>query len=622
MKTLVVAGLSGGSRSREVLRRAADFTHRLPDGELLAVHVMNSAALADVGPADLASLRAAVELAGGSFHSVVGADPAGALVDFVRAAGAAFVVIGATPVSFRSLSLRTLFRRPIGRSVLRRARDFDVIEVLASTDLRDPTDQRQRGIGRARRWVGLGTAVVIVAVLTWILTATDGRVSLAGDVSLYLLAVVVVALIGGFPPAAVCGVLAALALNWFFTPPLHTLTVTEPSNIVALVVFLLVALLVSRVVDTSARRSLLAARAGAEAETMSALAGTVLRGSDALSALLDRARETFGMRSAALLEPDSSGWQVLAVSGPNPPEAPAGADHVADLVDGRVLALAGRPLADADRRLLGAFVAQVAVAYRERTLVQAAASVALLEQNERTRTALLNAVSHDLRTPIAAAKASVSSLLAADVTWSPADRTELLTSADDALDRLTDLVTNLLDLSRLQAGALPVLLGAVGLDDVVSRALDHALPSAGDGGARVRVDVPAGLPEVSVDAGLLERVVANLIQNALRYSDPADPVEVVGVVRGQRVELRVIDHGPGIPAESVERIFAPFQRLGDASSDGDGIGLGLAIVRGFTGAMGGSVTAEQTPGGGATMVVALTRADSDSMVESNDRQKP
>jgi two-component system sensor histidine kinase KdpD len=264
--------------------------------------------------------------------------------------------------------------------------------------------------------------------------------------------------------------------------------------------------------------------------------------------------------------------------------------------------LRGRSLPAEDQRVLSAFAAQVGVAYRQVELAAAAAAVEPLAESERQRTALLNAVSHDLRTPLAAAKAAVTSLRAPDIAWGDAQRRELLGTADGALDRLTELVTNLLDLSRLQAGVLPVLRAPVGLDDVVSRALDHS------GATDVEVDVPPDLPEVVADAGLLERVIANLVQNALRYSPVGQPVRLAGSAHGDRVELRVVDRGPGIPADAVATLFEPFQRQGDTPGPGIGVGLGLAIARGFATAMGGTVTADETPGGGATLVVTLQAA--------------
>jgi two-component system sensor histidine kinase KdpD len=217
------------------------------------------------------------------------------------------------------------------------------------------------------------------------------------------------------------------------------------------------------------------------------------------------------------------------------------------------------------------------------------------------RTALLNAVSHDLRTPIAAAKAAVSSLSSPDIHWNEQDQQELLASADSALDRLTALVTNLLDLSRLQSGVLSVTARSVGVEDVVSRALDHAA-----NGRDVDIDVPPTLPEVRADPGLLERVIANLVENAIRYNPADQPVRIAASTYRGMVEVRIIDRGRGIPPEERDGAFAPFQRRDDhATSAGAGVGLGLAIARGFVEAMHGNLTLDDTPGGGLTAVIAL-----------------
>ncbi|MDQ1732135.1 MAG: two-component system, OmpR family, sensor histidine kinase KdpD, partial [Pseudonocardiales bacterium] len=269
-----------------------------------------------------------------------------------------------------------------------------------------------------------------------------------------------------------------------------------------------------------------------------------------------------------------------------------------------VLVLRGRSLAAEDQRMLAAFATEVAVAFKQRRLSEQAQEAAELAQSDRARTALLNAVSHDLRTPIASAKAAVSSLRSRDVAWSEQDRQELLADADSALDRLTSLVTNLLDLSRLQAGALSVRATPVGLDDVVSRTL-----ASTDRGERVHIDVSQDLPAVLADAGLLERALANLVENAQRYSPPDQPVRVAASSHDDRVELRIIDRGPGIPEKARETVFAPFQRRDDrAVSTGAGVGLGLAIARGFIEAMGGSIALEDTPGGGLMVSITLPAA--------------
>ncbi|MEO6887194.1 MAG: ATP-binding protein, partial [Jatrophihabitantaceae bacterium] len=436
------------------------------------------------------------------------------------------------------------------------------------------------------------------------LTTTRSEISLAADVSIYLLLVIVTSMVGGFYPALLAAIAGSLLLNYYFAPPIHTFTIARGENILALLTFLLAAALVSRIVDTSARRSAQATRSRAEAETLSALAGSLLRGEQALPALLERVQETFAMQSVSLLTRSTGPWSVLATVGTDAPLSPSDGDCTTEVDEGQMLVLRGHRLPAEDQRLLTAFAAQVAVAYRQRALAEAARAIEPLAESERARTALLNAVSHDLRTPIASAKAAVSSLRSADVVWSAEDRDELLASADDSLDRLTDLVTNLLDLSRLQAGVLPVLATRVGVDDVLARALDHAAP----GSAKIDVDIPTDLPDVLADAGLLERVLANLVQNALRYAPDRTSVRVAASAYGGYVEVRVVDHGPGIARADADAVFSAFQRRDDTPAHGAGVGLGLAIARGFTDSMGGSVQAEETPGGGATLVVRLAIA--------------
>ena len=270
-------------------------------------------------------------------------------------------------------------------------------------------------------------------------------------------------------------------------------------------------------------------------------------------------------------------------------------------VDGELtLQLRGRTLAASDRRIVEAFAAQVAVALRQERLAAEAATARPLAEADRMRTALLAAVSHDLRTPLASAKASVASLRSADVHFDEDDRAELLATAGESLDRLERLVTNLLDMSRLQAGALGVTLLAVGAEEVVPRALDDLGPA----GRTVRAIVPDDLPVLLADPGLLERVLVNLVGNALRYSPPGRPPVVTASTLGDMMALRVVDHGPGIPEDRWNDVFLPFQRLGDRDNH-TGVGLGLALSRGLTEAMGGTLTPEETPGGGLTMVLAL-----------------
>jgi two-component system sensor histidine kinase KdpD len=265
--------------------------------------------------------------------------------------------------------------------------------------------------------------------------------------------------------------------------------------------------------------------------------------------------------------------------------------------------LSGREVLAADRRILDAFAAQLEATLVQQELRATAASIRPLEQADRLRSALLAAVGHDLRTPLAAATAAVSSLRSTDVTWSDNDREELLTTAEESLQRLAGLVSDLLDASRVEAGVLPISLAVVGLDEIVPLALDDLAVAPG----RITVEVASDLPAVLCDPVLVQRVLVNLLSNALRYS-PSAPLLITGSSFARRVELRVIDRGPGIHPDKLAEAFQPFQRLGDLDNT-TGVGLGLSLSKGFMEAMGGSLDAEDSPGGGLTMVISLAVGD-------------
>jgi two-component system sensor histidine kinase KdpD len=601
----VVVALTGGPEGETLVRRAARVAARSSSGDLLAVHVTRSDGLTGASPADLASQRRVVESLGGSYHQVVGDDVAAALLDFARAENATQLILGAS----RRSRLSALLTGPgIGAAAIREAGDMDVHLVPHPEVGKGRGLPRLHGsLTRRRRLQGFGLALLLPPLLTVLLATQRDDLNLVSDVLLFLLAVVVVALVGGALPAVLAAISGSLLLNYYFAPPLHTLTIAETNNSLAIGVFVLVAALVSSVVDVAARRTRQAARATAEAEMLGTLAGSILRGETGVPALLERVREAFGLSSVTLLEKPreasrgpNTAWTVIATAGTDGCQKPQDADNEVPAGESFVLALRGRPLQAEDQRLVGAFAAQAAVVVERSRLAEAAAAAVPLAATDRMRTALLAAVGHDLRTPLASAKAAVTSLRSTEIAWSPADRHDLLLTADESLDRLARLVDNLLDMSRLNAGAMTVLSRPVALDEVVPLALDDLGPPA----RRVVVHVPDDLPAVLADPGLLERVVANLVGNALRYSPEASPPILTGSTLGGRVELRVIDRGPGIPAAELDQVFAPFQRLGDTDNT-TGIGLGLALSRGLTEAMGGTLTPEETPGGGLTMVVSL-----------------
>ena len=455
------------------------------------------------------------------------------------------------------------------------------------------------GIGGRRLLAGIMILAAGLPLLTAALVAGQQRLSLADDLLIYLVAVVAVAVVGGFWPAVLAAVTSSLLLNWYFTRPVHTLTIADPQNLLALLLFVTVAVTVSSVVHLAAHRALQARRSNQEAAELLALAQTVLGGADTPAAVLGHLTATLGGR-AELLEQAGGQWVRVAGSGTAPP----GAVSVRVRARPGLALVVSAPSRPATARLLDGFAAQAAAALdRDRLRTQAAQAEALAEGN-RMRTALLAAVSHDLRTPLASIKASVSTLRQTDVQWTPADEAALLATIEQGADRLDALIGNLLDMSRLSAGSLQPFLRPTAIDEVAPVALRGL-----DAGGTVRLFVGDRLPLVRTDPGLLERVLANLFANALAYSPPGRPPALHARPAGDSVILEIADHGPGVPDALKERMFEPFERLDagrrEARAAANGVGLGLAVVKGFLDTMGGSVAAADTPGGGLTMRVTL-----------------
>ncbi|MFB7085347.1 ATP-binding protein [Streptomyces sp. NPDC056296] len=597
----IVVGLTGGPEGRTLIRRAARLAEKGAGGEVLAVYIARSDGLTSASPKELAVQRTLVEDLGGTFHHVLGEDIPAALLDFARGVNATQIILG----SSRRKAWQYVFGPGVGATVARESGpDLDVHIVTHEEVAKGRGLPVARGarLGRSRivwGWLaGLGGPVLLTLLLNTV------HLGLANDVLLYLTLTVAAALLGGLYPALASAAVGSVLLNWFFTPPVNRITIADPKNILALAIFVGVALSVASVVDVAARRTHQAARLRAESEILSFLAGNVLRGETSLEALLERVRETFGMESAALLERegDVAPWTCAGRAGAGPPvRRPEDADVDIPVGDHMALALSGRVLPAEDRRVLAAFAAQAAVVLDRRRLREEADRARALAEGNRIRTALLAAVSHDLRTPLAGIKAAVTSLRSDDVAWSEEDEAELLEGIEEGADRLDHLVGNLLDMSRLQTGTVTPLIREIDVDEVVPMALG-GVPEGS-----VELDIPETLPMVAVDAGLLERSMANLVENAVKYSPAGRTVLVAASALADRVEVRVVDRGPGVPDEAKDRIFEPFQRYGDAPR-GAGVGLGLAVARGFAEAMGGTLNAEDTPGGGLTMVLTLRAA--------------
>jgi two-component system sensor histidine kinase KdpD len=420
-------------------------------------------------------------------------------------------------------------------------------------------------------------AVAGTVALTLVLTAVDASTTLSFEAMVYLSFVVGCALLGGRAPAVVAALLGGFSLNYWFTPPVHQLRIASAENVATIAIFLVVAIAVSALVDAAARRTHQARVARREADNLALLNRSALVDDD-VPRLLGVLTDLFGFEAASL----------------DPPNAPRLGGARFELPDGWALTVRGHEPDGAERRVLAAFAGHLALLRGRAELARQADAARELELGNRVRTALLTAVSHDLRTPLAALKVAVSTLRTPGMTWAEDDRDELLATTEEATDRLIGIVADLLDMTRLQSGGVRLSVEDVPVDDLLGRAAAS--------GRSLVVDVPEVLPTVRIDVGLTDRVLANLTANALRHAgDKA--VELTAGVGAHTVDVRVVDHGPGVPDALKARMFAPFERLG--ASRGDGVGLGLTVAQGLAEAQGATLTAEDTPGGGLTMVLSL-----------------
>lgn len=602
----VVVALTGGDEGETLLRRGARIAARSAGGRLLAVHVSGQDGLREGDPGALAEQRTLVESLGGTYHQVVGDDIPRTLVEFARSVDATQLVMGAS----RRGRLATALTGPgIGATVIRESGDIDVHMVTHSAAAGRHLLPRLSGgaLSVKRRVLGFAVALIGGPLLTWLLVATRTEETITTDVLAYQLLVVIVALVGGIWPAVFAAVMSGLTLNYFFVAPFYTVSIADPRNAWALTLYVVIAVLVSFIVDRAARAARAARRSAAESELLATVAGSVLRGQSAVPAMVSRTRESLGLAGVRLVAADG---RVLATDGEPVRDGryePVPVGWLSGEGPRATLELHGHALDASERRLVDAIVAQLAAALEHTDLAETARAAGILAETDQVRSALLSAVSHDLRRPLAAAVAAIGGIRAAGPGLSAADREELLATADESLGTLSALVTDLLDVSRVQAGVLAVSLADVDSAGVVTAALDEL----GAGPDAVELALDPDLPALRADPVLLQRVLVNVLANALRHSPAGSRVRVGSSRLGGMAELRIVDQGPGISPERRPDMFAPFQRLGDVDNTA-GLGLGLALSKGFTEGMGGTLTPEDTPGGGLTMVIALPVAASGS----------
>lgn len=592
----VVVALPGGPEGAMLLRRGARIVGRGSGRDLMAVHVVRSDGSVGTPTTEIDHQRRLAESLGGTLHVVVGDDMAAAVLDFARGVNASQIVVGVS----RHGRFTRLFRPSTSGAIVDGSGDIDVHVVT------HPKSGHRRGPrwpAFRPRWPWAWTASLVVPLLlTAALVGVRGSMNLSTVLLILLLGVLTTSLIGGVLAAAVSAVIAGLLANFVFTPPTGSWTIAEPQNIFALVAFVVVAVTVAALVDAVRRRAVEAARRTTAAQLLAAVAVRSAHAADPLAEILEQTRVAFGMNSVQLVRTGAHP-EVLAAAGESgmaptagATGAPAEAETLVDAGTSMSMVLRGRRLPAEDTELVEVIAGQAAAAVERNTLAGQARQTERLRQTDAVRTALLAAVSHDLRTPLSTIKASVSSLRDVTVDYSAEDRAELLAATDEAADQLDSLLSNLLDLSRLQTGVLVPVPRRVSVDEVVNQARIGLPPG------RIRDDIGDDLPLLVTDAGLLERVMANLLSNALRHT--GSDVRVLAGVVADRMEIRVVDHGPGVPEGQREEMFRAFQRLGDAPR-GAGVGLGLAVARGLAEAVGATIEVDDTPGGGLTMVLSV-----------------
>ncbi|MEU9125807.1 DUF4118 domain-containing protein [Streptomyces sp. NPDC048506] len=594
----ILVALSGGPEGETLIRRAARISARTPGTELLGLHVVPADGLTGADPAALDTQRVLLESLGGSYHQASGEDVVEALLQFAEAEDVTQIVLGAS----RHGRLASALRAGTGERTIKGSGPIDVHivtheEAAGATALRLP--RPTRGIGRRRFWSAFAGAVLLLPLLTVLLAALRGRLDLSSDLVLYLLAVVVVGLVGGLCPALFAAVAAALLADYYFTVPVHSLAMERVNEIVALIVFVATAALVGTAAGRTAQRTYQAVRATSEARALSRLATAMMRGQE-LTALVEQIRENFGLTSISLLERDPEAspeprWYVVASAGERPPEKPYEADVESPVDENLTLAARGSGLSTEDQRVFAACAAELGLAHTRGRTAGATADADALADAERTRASLLLAAGRDLRLPLRAAEEALARLDVVGAGPASQETARLVGSARTAVRRATQLVTDLDELSRLHAGALDLYLRPVDLDEALAAALDDL----GPGGHTIVVRLPERLPDVIADAALLTRVLTALGADALRHSPRDRPPVVSAEVHSDRLEIRVTDGYPDSGSDAPAQAVATAAR---AAGGREG-SLGLRLSRDLVEAMGGTF---ETAGAGAAFAVTLT----------------
>lgn len=634
----LIVAVSGSDGSEALIRRAARIAGRVSGREMVAVYVASNEGLtSNQTPSALRRLQELVEDLNGQWRVLIGDDVAGTLLEYARSINASQLVIGRRPRWGHTLANGVAERVIDGSGTI----DVHIVSLSSSDDPQPKRPRRGTIFGRVRLLTGWFAALLFPPGFTVLMLLFNPEEKFLSPILLGFLTIVVFsAIAAGVWPALLAVISGSLLANWFFTAPTHTLSITEPESITSVGFFIIIALTVAYIVDYAERRADEAKRRQTQAVIMADLArGVIYEGAD-LKSLLRRLGETFSLDKVLLQRyssEDKKWWTIESnaessdvVVAQQKSRAGESANHVG-IGDSLRLVIGNRELSPSEIDMIEAHGARITAILDRQEMEAMRRATSALESSNRVGSTLLTAVSHDLRTPLAGITTAVSGLTLGDVEISEADRQALINTIESSAHRLEIVINHLLDMSRLNTGMLRPNSQAIDVADIVDAALDEHSVSAGG----VRVDIPVTLPPILADYGLIQRVLANVIANAVNHgagthiditareahqalltsmahakdapsSVVADDAASIGP-SGRRddhniVQIRIADHGPGIPRDQWDSLFLPFQRLSD---DALGLGLGLAVARGFTEAMGGHIYPAETPGGGATIVIEM-----------------
>jgi two-component system sensor histidine kinase KdpD len=562
-------------------------------GELLGVHVRSTEGLSLASTPHLDEHQELLERLGGGYHEVAHADVGESLVSFARAHNATQLVIGST----RRSRWQELVAGSVIQRVVRLSGDIDVHVISNPVGAGGRVRARPSPLPPRRRLWGWMVGAAAFAAVTPLMLGERGEFALQNVLLVYLSIAAVVAWIGGTWPALTAAVVGFVLGNYLFTPPYRTWTIANTADVFALIAFVFLTGLIGFLVGIAARRTSEAATAKAEAETLVGLIGAGGEGS--ARKLIERLQVALDASGITLFDNSGGVLRPVATAGDRPPDSVESADRTIAAGGRAIVAVIGDPLDAVDERLLAATATELATVIDRAEMANHVAEVDALERANELRTALLRAVSHDLRSPLSAIQASVTSMLQEDVQWPPEDQTEFLQTISEETERLNRVVSDLLDAGRLQTGTLHVQKRPTGIEDVVSTVATAFRSQV----QRLSIDTEVELPDVSSDPALLERIVENLVRNALDHSPPETPVRITSGLVGDRIDLRIIDRGPGIDPETRQMIFEPYRTLDDSHMAG--VGLGLAVAKGLADALGHEITIDDTPGGGTTMILSV-----------------